>query len=285
MSGSIANLEGQEFYRINQLAGSSGDIFVMDVAATAIAVGPESDFSSYDIYYFDRVTKTPQKVSVSVDQPFTGDLFAGNAESYNETKQGANGPQPTQLIITPTELYMPGALDNGMPTIFPPRIDLLFFLTIDPIIPSRRPPKRIRTPVALTSIGGATFAIPTYGRNRLTAAVVRTDALAPVLAISFASLWKFLLPVRDTGATAARVADAVAAGLAVAAGPNVWSGGFIDTQLEQGSNWVSNTGAADLTTQARGRYDYLIFVVTSDVDVDPGAFTNGGVQIYFEAYD
>ena len=295
-NASKANIAGQEFFRLTETATSSGDIFEIDIAATTIAVGPESDFSRYDIFYLDE-NNVLRKMLVSVDQPLTLTVQVNNAQNFPGTNI------PARLIVIPNEIYMPESLsDEGNNVLFPPVIDLLFFTGTDPVAVQRRSPKLIRTPIRIaSSANNQAILIPTYGRDRVYASVVRMtelssggDSSEPLSLVSAHGI-KFMFPVVTaitvgiTG-TFPQITDRyVPPGTPIAFPTGVvnrFVGGLMDTQI---FNLPFIPDSASTAFAAHGRYDYVLiqFAVTdgSGPLFDPGLYYMGGIQVYLEAYD
>lgn len=178
-------IAGRNTFRINQVVDSGGAIFEVDTSILNAYVGPNSDFSQYDLTYYD-----PQRASglnqtrVASDTP-----FAGRIDALLRTTIPATG-QVARINATTANNYAPGGPTLNIPgpvtaevTLIPPEFDLIF--AIGPIDnpPVKRADKNYYFPDPDVGGGETSFvqrfiAVPTYGRASVNVIADYPDAAA-----------------------------------------------------------------------------------------------------------
>lgn len=93
-------LNGQEFFRLNTLLLSDGDIYESPQGSYGLAIGPDSDISKVNVAYFDAAQERfMNQVSISPSRPFPGRIPAANDSKY------APSARPGRLLFWPDEIY------------------------------------------------------------------------------------------------------------------------------------------------------------------------------------
>lgn len=170
---------GQDYWRLETLLASSGDIYESDVSGRGFAVGPNSDVSKYNLTFRDP--SQPDEIAcqeISVTKPFNGRIDASLAENY------ASG-QPARMLITIADIPRPPAyelsIDPGLSLNFivNPRIDLVQYLQDVPAFTPRRSDFVLRTARfgSLTFGGAMVEWIPFYGRRYFRMTVLNTSSI------------------------------------------------------------------------------------------------------------
>lgn len=96
---------GQQFWRLNTLLTSDGDIYQSEQGAAGFAIGPDSDISKVNIAYFDdQVSGFQNQVAISPQRPFPGTLYSRNDATFVPSNR------PGRFLIWPDELFNPDAI-------------------------------------------------------------------------------------------------------------------------------------------------------------------------------
>lgn len=161
-------IEGQGFYRIFDELPQFESLYEVDVSARAIAVGPESDYSSFDGYYLD--SSAPSRISkftVTADRPWIAQTYANLSETYDPKVAGKPGV-PGKIFLTPTDFSY-----TASPTqfLFEPKVDLIVYTSSLPDILPKRTSKTFKGPIQLYAVPQRPLRIPFYGRRHFTITV------------------------------------------------------------------------------------------------------------------
>lgn len=272
----------QEVFRIKQDVVNNGDIFRIDQSVRAIAVGPQSDFSEYSIYYLDSPIQAAEELIVNPDQSWVGRLDAKENVTY------PNSDVLGSLIAVPKNLYIPDAIPSSFDRtlIYPPRVDLLFYTQGAEQVPDKRPPRTWRTALNIPAdppLSSQETLFPVYGARQWQFRLLQAQAVANDYNVSIFG-YKFMFPTGDSPINNALIRDKI---------------GEVTTQTLTGAQsigmvWNATTGAAIFTSfgtgpavAAGGYYDYIgVGVSTDNVNGnDPASFQTGGAQLFFEARD
>lgn len=141
-------LLGQDHFRLTTVLASPGDMYESEVSALAFAVGPDSDFSEYQLTYFnpDRATSVAQAI-ISPDRDLVARIDARNDVVY----PGPPGSprRKGRILINPVEIwdarFRPlgfGADDKIAFEI--PLLDVLQYFTSAPSVTPQRSDKIFR---------------------------------------------------------------------------------------------------------------------------------------------
>jgi len=163
---SVYEANGFDFFRLNTLLSSPGDIYESDESGLGLAIGPDSDVAHVNVAYFDaQATDLMQQIVVGPTRPFVGRLDANNVEQYSPSRR------PGRILIWSGNLYDPNfrprTFVNGDAIQFiQPRLDIIQYFTSAPSLSSARIDKEFQFqnyPVP----GGKTFylVVPCYERR------------------------------------------------------------------------------------------------------------------------
>lgn len=170
--------DGQQFFRLNTLVESSGDMYESEVSALAFVLGPESDISRVRVTYMDP-DNLPTQVSqaiISPDRSLTGLVSAYNTETYISSFAQTH-PRKGRILISIDEYYnprfRPGLFDAGGAgtdsiTYVSPRLDVMqYFKPLPSVVPPRSDRLMTFQYMALPVVAGnaSWLMVPTYGRK------------------------------------------------------------------------------------------------------------------------
>jgi len=163
-------LGGKQFWRLQTLLSSPGDIYESQVGALGMVVGPDSDISSYLVTYYDQESSTlVSQLIVSPDRDTIGRIDARNDQPY-----AAPGSRKGRILISIADIYdpvvRPANYTNGEDAIEyeTPIIDLIQYFVNPPSITPQRSDRGfgyqyLRPPLVA---GKSSFLlIPGYGRK------------------------------------------------------------------------------------------------------------------------
>lgn len=174
---------GQEFFRLNQMLQSSGDVFELDSSIKALALGPESDVADIVVDFFDQQQPTNiGQVIISPQSPFIGRLDALLATQIPSSTTQARIQATTRDLVD--NGYFPRSFDNeGLnQDLFiarvRPSIDLLAYLSDPAFLPPGRADRVHLFPYLQTSTvtGVGWVIVPFYGRRYASIALVNLHA-------------------------------------------------------------------------------------------------------------
>jgi hypothetical protein len=157
-------IEGQEFFRINTLLESSGDLYEIDTSAKAFVIGPESDIARARVTYYDpSVPSRSSSFVVSVGDPFFGRIDALASQSYPVAGT------PARIIVSLEDLYEPRWVPSlaavGVVRVRP-KLDLLAYLSTPSNLPTKRADFTTRGRLTIAVGETGTFILcPYYGRK------------------------------------------------------------------------------------------------------------------------
>lgn len=161
-------INGYQFWRLNTLIQSPGDIYESEQSGLAFALGPESDVSKVAVaYYDDQVPTFINTTLIDPSRSFVGRLDARNDARY----QPAN--RPGRVLIWPADNYNPdytpsaavGYAGGDVVERILPRLDVLQYFTDPPGILPRRADREYRFESYKPATGARWIVLPTYGRK------------------------------------------------------------------------------------------------------------------------
>lgn len=169
-SADLAVLGGSDFFRLNTLLQSPGDIYESAQGSHAFALGPDSDIANVDVFYWDpNAAGSMNVLRVSPDRSFVGSIYARAGERYQTPT-----PIPGRVLIAPADLYDPTWRPTGFnPAVdvisyIAPTLDVIQYFTEQPSLISQRSDKSYE----LESVGPlgvvghfAWVALPAWGRK------------------------------------------------------------------------------------------------------------------------
>ena len=120
-SADAAVVSGSDFFRLNTLLTSPGDIYESAQGSHAFAVGPDSDIAAINVYYLDAdAPGAMNSFQVSPDRAFVGTVPALTEQNY-----ATPTPIPGRVLISPSDIYNP----TWRPTGFDSADDVINFVT------------------------------------------------------------------------------------------------------------------------------------------------------------
>ncbi len=175
---------GGEFWRLNTLLASPGDIYESDESLLALAVGPDSDLSRVSISYYDKSVPASltNSMIISPDRSFVGQIAARPDQPYPLT--GLHG----RVLVSPAELYDPayrppsGTLAFDVVNFVTPRLDVIgYFQNVPSVIPQRSDGDFYTELYQRPTVAGPTLAwsfvvVPYYGRKYGDFAILNNSA-------------------------------------------------------------------------------------------------------------
>jgi hypothetical protein len=162
---------GYDFFRLNTLLASGGDIYESEQSGLALAIGPDSDIANVGINYFDQqVTNFLAELHVSHSRSFVSRVDANNDKVY------APAQRPGRVFIWPDDRWNPSFFPFVDGTYLPasstqiletPRLDVIQYFTNPPsLVPLRNDKTWFYQTIATPGSGGYAFVtIPYYGRR------------------------------------------------------------------------------------------------------------------------
>jgi hypothetical protein len=264
---SFSILRGKDFYRIKSntisLAGSNspelgpGDLIPVDVGFSGVAVGPESDYDKYELFYPDPVARgNYQRIEFSVKYPLLGRFDVDNGESV----ANADG-EVARAFIRPIGVAIKDLAGTGM-----------INAVSDVIVHTGKPPEIAGTLrvarvfegyPSIISAGPNAFYVPCFGRRHLSAHVFAAGSGNPAPIITFEVIgMRSFMPLEASGPAASGSPNGRAAEIATL------------TQL-QAPTAVPISGldavaySYDCITGGKGFFDYLQVKIESDTDIVP----------------
>lgn len=177
-SASTSIIKGNGFYRIkaqpNELGNVAitdigpGSLIPIDVGFSAIAVGPDSDYEKYTLFYVDPTAPGGvQKIPISKDRPLIGSVASDNAAAYPQS-EGEKAKAFIQIADygsfgSNKARFDAGTLDQKIAEC---NVDLLIYTgVVPPYLPTKRAPRRYSGSIDLMSAFTLKFPIPGYGRR------------------------------------------------------------------------------------------------------------------------
>lgn len=162
---------GYEYFRLNTLIASAGDIYESEQSGLGLAIGPDSDIANVGVNYFDQqVENFIQQVNVSHSRSFVGRVDANNNKTY------APAERPARVLIWPDDRWNPdffpffdGTYSDVSSTqiLETPRLDVVqYFTEVPSLVPYRNDKTWFYQTIATPGSGGYAFVtIPYYGRR------------------------------------------------------------------------------------------------------------------------
>lgn len=161
-------LGGLDFFRLNTPSVSPGDIYESEQGALAFAIGPDSDISNVDIFYYDDASPTRMNTfQISPDRGFAGRINARVNENYPVINR------PGRILIAPANAYNPAWRPvsgyTGIVEFIDPVLDVIQYFSAQPsLLPQRSDKSYVlqgTTPKAGDNTLDQAIVIPAYGRK------------------------------------------------------------------------------------------------------------------------
>lgn len=157
-------LAGYQYFRLNTLLASPGDIYESEQSGHGMAIGPQSDVANVALAYFDdQVPNFVQQTIISPNRAFVGRIDARNDSKY------APAQRPGRILFWPDDIfdenYRPQGFDPDADTIqfVTPRLDVIeYFKPQQSLGPARDDKEYVFQNYA---VGRTWIVIPYYGRR------------------------------------------------------------------------------------------------------------------------
>jgi hypothetical protein len=183
-----------DIFRLKTQLQSPGDMYESKVSCHAVAIGPDSDIASVNIFYYDPVTKyfipvqgvVPQvdtslmaSAVISPDRPFIGRIDAQNTVNYPLISRPGRILFASGDVVDPN--YLPAGFNPVQDSVFfePIYLDIVQYLSEPPSLVPQRSDKTYRYQyftLALIKTGSSFVVIPAYGRKSGSFQFVNRDA-------------------------------------------------------------------------------------------------------------
>lgn len=156
---------GYPYFRLNTELVSPGDIYESEQGSCAFAIGPDSDISRAQLYYFDDQVDTRMSVArVSSDRLLAGKLFARMDEQYLPAKR------PGRILMAADDLYDPNWRPSGFGVtdkiaFIAPRLDIIQYFSDIPDVAPQRVDRRYYFQSYEAVAGTQYIVLPYYGRR------------------------------------------------------------------------------------------------------------------------
>jgi hypothetical protein len=132
-------INGYQYFRLNTLLSSPGDIYESQQSSLALSLGPDSDISKVAVAYFDdQVPTFMQMTSIGSERTFVGRIDARNEVPYQPSNR------PGRIFFWSDDLYdtsfrPPGfSVLNDKFNVVTPRLDVIqYFSTPPTLLPAR----------------------------------------------------------------------------------------------------------------------------------------------------
>jgi hypothetical protein len=219
-----AALNGGEFFRLNTMLSSAGDLYESQQGALAFALGPNSDVSAFRISYYDEASPGGVgSVLLSPDRQFVGLIPARNEVTYPKsvTRKG-------RTLISVEDIYAPEwrpAGFNASPIngdrweIVPPTLDVIQYFVSEPSLVSQRSDRTFRYQYLTSApgLGRTTYlAIPAYGRKSGFITILNKAVAAEAFVDTLVGAVRFSLSTNPAGTTIIGTQGVIAAGAPLA---------------------------------------------------------------------
>jgi hypothetical protein len=199
----ISIIAGNGFYRIKaqavDTASSSlsalgpGDLIPIDVGFSAIAVGPESDYENYELFYADKTAPGGlQRIPFSPKCPIVGRISADNDTEYPDS----GGEKAKAFIRIVDNGTLNGFIDGDLSAnrIAEALADIIVYTgSVPASIPTCRVPGKRSAYIATDSAQSQNFWMPAYGRRILSLSASNAGGNAVTAAVSAVRLFRPLL--------------------------------------------------------------------------------------------
>lgn len=161
-------VDGFEFFRLNTLLSSPGDIYESSQGGFGFALGPDSDIASVLVSYFDsQAPDFMSQFTLSPDRSFVGRVDANILGTY------APSQRPARVLIAPDNLwndqYLPTGFEDGVDAniVVTPRLDVIqYFQPQESLVPKRDDKTFVFQALDVGGTVGTLYVtVPYYGRK------------------------------------------------------------------------------------------------------------------------
>jgi hypothetical protein len=163
---------GSQFFRLNTLLASPGDIYESEQSGHAFAIGADSDMSRVNVAYFDK--QAPNLMNMTTlgpERAFVGRIEADNLGTYLPSQR------PGRVLMWPDELWNPNPIaalvaPADTQIIVTPRLDVIEYFKPQGSLEVKRNDKvfafqRLDIPATVTGLTADALwlVLPYYGRK------------------------------------------------------------------------------------------------------------------------
>lgn len=173
---------GYEYFRLNTLLSSPGDIYESLVSGLGMALGPQSDIANVNVAYFDSQA-APTFMNFTVVSP--GRSFVGRLDARNELVYTPAG-RPGRVLLWSDDLYDPNyrpraAGDEDLIEFIAPRLDVIQYFANQPsLVPARQDKSYLFQNYILGAGGTLYLVVPYYGRKFAYVNFTNRDTVVPI---------------------------------------------------------------------------------------------------------
>lgn len=162
---------GANQWRLFTAVAGQGEIYEIDSSATAIALGPESDFGAIQISYLDTSVPTTTLATVRITPQFP---FPGRVSPRLDTSYPLSPPRKGQILASLLDNFNVGYLPAGFNVssmqkfVVTPNLDLIGWQQAPPIMPTKRGDKQYEFqvhPATVHADGAIWYIVPSFGRK------------------------------------------------------------------------------------------------------------------------
>ena len=188
---SIDVTNNEDFFRLFQEVQSSGDIFEVDSGMLQWCVGPNSDLSAYDLFYYDQQLD-PDRLNVL--EVSVGNPFVARINSLLDRQYPTVG-NPAQLLVATRDLVDPDFLPRDYDPVgpppdliarFAPRIDLIGMLGTPTGIAPIRANRVFNLNGVISGVAANLWMVfPYYGRRQATVSVTNLSIAPAAVTVNF----------------------------------------------------------------------------------------------------
>lgn len=115
---------GYQFFRLNTLLTSPGDIYESTQSGHGLAIGPDSDLANVNVAYFDdQVPTFMQRTTISPHRAFLGRIDARNDVVYTPSNR------PGKILFWAADIFDPNYRPIAIPAAFNPAVDIIQFVS------------------------------------------------------------------------------------------------------------------------------------------------------------
>jgi hypothetical protein len=176
------SISGAQYFRLNTLISSPGDIYESAQGGLAFALGPESDISRVNVAYFDDQAGATLMNQTQIDchRSWVGRIDARNDAAYQQSGR------PGRILMWSDDLYDPIFVPTGSAgqTVIriAPRLDVIEYFREEPSLVTRRTDKQYYFQSYALSGQPTWIVIPSYGRKYGFVEITNRD---PLIALGF----------------------------------------------------------------------------------------------------
>lgn len=177
-------IKGYQFFRLNTLLTSPGDIYESAQSGHGMAIGPESDLANINVAYFDdQVDTFMQRTTISPHRAFVGRIDARNDAVYVPAQRVA------KILFWAADIYDPNYRPIAKPAEFDPtndkinfvapRLDVIEYFKPQSSLTPNREDKEFTFQNYPVVLGRFYLVLPYYGRRYAYCELTNRDQVTP----------------------------------------------------------------------------------------------------------